>query len=104
MATKRQLNPGSSWSSSELHDGWGDCGEGNNEQACIEMLGNAVVARFHEIAEANESNAYWTPYTSQIIVDVDDKFDIDDFEEWKQQATSKIWQAWLDGDIKPILL
>jgi len=87
---------GADWSDLRLTEIWGDVTE---EEA--EEMSEMVVNRFKDIAQKAGSTASWIPQTSEILIDIDEpeKF-IDQFDEWKEQAETKIFEAFCNGEFE----
>lgn len=116
MGTTTTLTRGSDWgifANHGVYANWGECGTGADTDKTYEMLGDMVVARFHELCVENNIHAHWTPYTSEVIGDIgqdlDERFETDSegrdvLDQLRAQATDEIWEQWTNGEIEPIML
>jgi len=86
-----------------VYANWGDIDGDANYDATYKMLGDMVVARFEELCREKNIHASWTPYTSEVIGDIDQDLEDGILDELRQQASNEIWQKWTDGDIEPIM-
>lgn len=91
---------GSEWSSSTLHDGWGD----NVTDEQVAELGKLAVTRFEDLAEAAGYLVDWLPSVSQVHgVDLDMYDDAGEciLDDIRKQAIEEVWQAVI-GDGGPM--
>lgn len=104
MATTTVLTRGSDWSEITLNDGWGECGdERADECKTYEMLGAKVSNRFDDLCEERGIHAYWYPYTSEVIGNINQNIEEGLLDELRVKARTEIWDAWCNGEIDPIL-
>lgn len=94
MTTQSVKARGSNWSSAALFDGWGN---ESTEEQCTQA-GEATVALFHQIAQANGHSVLWTPATSEVIGNRDDDIDPEQLDEWREQATQEVFDRMVWGE------
>lgn len=101
--TSIKLGSAGSW---DYHtDGWGDIesedGKTPDYSATHEMLAEMVVDRFNAAAKQAGSSQYWTPKTSEALIDIDDDVEFDTIAEI-EAARESVGEEWQNGEIDPI--
>lgn len=90
---------GAEWSSSTLHDGWGDVTDAQVTELC-----KLVTVRFERLADRAGYNVVWLPSTSEVVGPVQDVYDDCgdcELDAIRDQARDEVWQAVI-GDGGPM--
>lgn len=96
MSTTTMVKRSSEWGISPLEDGW--CSE--EGELCEEELGQMVVDEFHNIARENNSSAFWSPQTSEVMASIDEGQDlIDQYDDWRTTASDIVGSKWANSEI-----
>ena len=99
MSTNIILARGSDWGTNRIYDTsvWGH--DVTNEQA--NELAELCRNRFQVLAQ--ETYAYWQPYTSEVMGRTTDTVTTEQLELWREQAIDDIWQAMMGESDNPKL-
>lgn len=115
IMTTTVLARGSDWgifANHGVYANWGECGDGADFDKTYKMLGDLVIDRFHALCAENDIHAVWSPYTSEVIGDIDqnldEKFPEDSdgngvLDQLRIQAAEEIWGKWTNGEIEPVM-